>query len=645
MCHPSESVKLTYCFELINRKNTDIVYEKRHLFKERYSKKLFIAVKNILKARGVGVSKYNTFPLDSTDAAEFNQLIRSRITEVDLAELKEKIISIGELDSLAKQGAEVVTVESESESRCFTAEVFMGLVKNRVVRKEEWPLQQQYLDIYEENISKGEKATIDVTAEFMLAHGRVGGNKSLAPRDWYRACFLNEVGEEAWCERTIISDWVSEEYNELSKIYRGGNKSSHTVPPPPNASVHKRQGDTLLHKLIRDSRDPDEIESILKTYGERITLEDFNRKNDSSLTPLELAKALNNSEGFLEKITDAMTRYAYAKRARVIDSALYIGQYEDAFDWAGRDPAVFAEAVLKRGEKFVIETVINWVENGQLHRKPIEESKIREILSRLKAQPKITGTPTSSEDGLSYDDIRHNLGMADEKIEFIDLTEGIPPDWQSHQNWKGNTAIVVLKQEINGEMIYHAVSIAKMANELGGYDVVIIDPLSNKSEYKDQLEALAKSISQGNNRCQGVVYANLETPTADVCADLSMILARQIGKNLGTGASLKDVCLRQVNELDKDMYPHGHPVIESFTTGKKDNEQGLPPAPAVPSGDSALQQQQEKQPVEVTPVQLNPSSQDQRAQSSQPQPSVFAKMGAAYAITEAATNTGDKPQR
>ena len=71
--------------------------------------------------------------------------------------------------------------------------------------------------------------------------------------------------------------------------------------------------------------------------------------------------------------------------ARTIDSAIYIGQYGDAFDLAGRDPKVFAEAVLKRGEKFVIETVVNWVKNTQLHRKPIDELKVQEILSKLKA--------------------------------------------------------------------------------------------------------------------------------------------------------------------------------------------------------------------------------------------------------------------
>ena len=197
---------------------------------------------------------------------------------------------------------------------------------------------------------------------------------------------------------------------------------------------------------------------------------------------------------------------------------------------------------------------------------------------------------------MSHDDIRHNLGTADEKIDFIDLTEETSPDWQSYQNWKGNTAVAVLKQEIDGEMIYHAVTLAKVANELGGgYDVVIIDPLSDKSEYKDQLEVLAKSINQGNNRCQGIIYTNLEDPTADVCADLSMILARQISKNLGTGASLKDICLQQVRELDKDMYPHGRPVVESFTTEKKDDKQDRPSSsvPTVASGKGGTPQQQQ----------------------------------------------------
>jgi hypothetical protein len=151
-----------------------------------------------------------------------------------------------------------------------------------------------------------------------------------------------------------------------------------------------------------------------------------------------------------------------------------------------------------------------------------------------------------------------------------------------------------LKQEIDGEMIYHAVTLAKVVNELGGYDVVIIDPLSDKSEYKDQLEALASSINQGNNRCQGVIYTNLEDPTADVCADLSIILARQISKNLGTGANLKDICLQQVSKIDKDMYPHGHTVVESFTTEKKDAEQEHPSlsVPAVTNGRGGIPPQQ-----------------------------------------------------
>lgn len=250
--------------------------------------------------------------------------------------------------------------------------------------------------------------------------------------------------------------------------------------------------------------------------------------------------------------------------------------------------------------------------------------QVIDFMSRILAvsSPKTTGTYASSEDGLSYDDIRYNLDIADEKIDFIDLTEEPHPDWQSYQNWKGNTAIVVLKQEIDGKMIYHAVALAKVANELGGYDVVIIDPLSDKSEYKDQLEALAKSINQGNNRCQGIIYTNLEDPTADVCADLSMILARQISKNLGTGASLKDVCLQQVSEIDKDMYPHEHPVVKSFARGKKDNEQDLPPAPAVPSGNRASQQdQREKQsPVEKTPP---PTPQQPQAQQQLQQHSVL----------------------
>ena len=299
MCHPSESVRLTYCFELINRKNADTILERYQSFKTSYSKKLFIAVRNILKEKGINVSEYNTFPL--ADAAAFKELI-NKLTSDDLVELK---IRMNILYTIATQGAEVITRESEGESRYFTAEVFMELVIKKVVSKEEWPVQQRYLDIYEEGVQQGksEIMIINDVSEFMITNGRVGGNKDLVARDWYRANFLREVSaEQKWCRGTIISNLLLEEYNRLNEIYRGGSKVSRTVPPKPNDPIHNRKGDTFLHKLIRDSRDPDEIESILKNYRERINLGDFNIRNVLGLTPLELAKTLNNSPEFLTKI-------------------------------------------------------------------------------------------------------------------------------------------------------------------------------------------------------------------------------------------------------------------------------------------------------------------------------------------------------
>lgn len=192
-------------------------------------------------------------------------------------------------------------------------------------------------------------------------------------------------------------------------------------------------------------------------------------------------------------------------------------------------------------------------------------------LNPLRKRKTIKGDSVS--DGLYKDDIYYNLINLDDCINYIDLTSNV--DWSDDLVEKSVDTSILGVSNDNGN--HHAVCMAKVQNNKGGYDILIIDPLGKDSPFKDKLEEI-KNVLQIENNKVDVVYSGLQAESSAVCADISLILAKQINAlkskdYLDKPEEYKKACLDEVEKLRNEMYPDKKQETSVAST-KTDNNMG-----------------------------------------------------------------------
>ncbi|WP_342269506.1 ankyrin repeat domain-containing protein [Rickettsia endosymbiont of Orchestes rusci] len=154
------------------------------------------------------------------------------------------------------------------------------------------------------------------------------------------------------------------------------------------------------------------------------------------------------------------------------------------------------------------------------------------------------GTYCTEEIGLDFESIKHNIHMICRNINqtVIDIDNN---DIQLLFNNTNCLKILGIKDYQDSN---HAIVFVKNTN-----NVSIIDPLNENSSFSNSLEKLANNLLSLGIKFINIIYSGLQQPNSGVCADISLILVKNLTDKLRDVQSVQDI-IEIIQDIRIEMY-------------------------------------------------------------------------------------------
>nr|WP_253308677.1 ankyrin repeat domain-containing protein [Rickettsia endosymbiont of Ceutorhynchus assimilis] len=146
--------------------------------------------------------------------------------------------------------------------------------------------------------------------------------------------------------------------------------------------------------------------------------------------------------------------------------------------------------------------------------------------------------------GLDLESIRHNIHMINQDINqtVVDIDDNRMKLLFNNINC---LKILGIKNYQDGN---HAIVFVKNTN-----GVSIIDPLNKNSSFSNSLEKLANNLLSLGIKFINIIYSGLQQPNSGVCADISLILVKNLADKLPDVQSVQDI-IEIIQDIRIKMY-------------------------------------------------------------------------------------------